>query len=270
LFAIEGICNPPFCFGPPFFPLPPAVRAGAFYGTNTFNPFPPFQLFDVNTDGIPVALVQGSRDSIATPAEAQATFNILDGPRALIPIEGANHYGICDMNNPPSALPDLVPPTISQVQSVQEIAWSIGEFFSTHVKGDPTDAVGDGVPNVADNCPIIPNPDQTDVNNDDFGDICVSPQASIASGAELGCGVIISKGVKIQTDAEIGDLVQIDHGASINNRTVVGSESIIGSNSRLVKDVHIGERVRIGNNVTIRKKIVIPDDTVIPDGASVN
>ena len=270
LFAIDGRCEPPFCFGPPFFPLPPVVRAGAFYGTNTFNPFPPFELIDVDTTGIPVALVQGSLDSIATPAEARATVDILDGPKALVSIQGANHYGICDVNNPLGAIPDFVPPTISQTESVQQVAWAMGEFFLTHVKGNPADSDGDGIPNAADNCPVIPNPDQTDVNNDGFGDVCISPETDIADGVEIGCGVIIRAGVRIKTAAWIQDFAQIDQGVRINNRAVVGSESTIGSNSRLIKDVSIGERVRIGSNVTIRKKIVIPDDTVIPDGTTVD
>jgi hypothetical protein len=37
--------------------------------------------------------------------------------------------------------------------------------------GDP-DADGDGVPDVADNCPQAPNSDQADLDNDDIGDVC--------------------------------------------------------------------------------------------------
>ena len=110
LFAIDGRCNPPFCIGPPGvgFPLPDAVLAGAFYGTNTcsaggtvedgrcidFNAFPPNPglLLDVVTDDYPVTIVQGSLDGISTPAEGRATFDILDGHQAGC--FGGNHKSV--------------------------------------------------------------------------------------------------------------------------------------------------------------------------------
>lgn len=172
LFAIDRSCQFPFCGppDPPFplpFPLPDAVRAGAFYGTNTCGaggdagedpacidekPTPPTppnlngEIFGINNENIPVAIVQGSVDGISAPAEGQATFDILDddGVRALIPILnekfGANHYGITDVNNPPAVFPNFIPPTpdpntptIPQEESIQEIADATGRFLRTHV-----------------------------------------------------------------------------------------------------------------------------------------
>jgi hypothetical protein len=37
---------------------------------------------------------------------------------------------------------------------------------------DTTDTDGDGVIDVKDNCTLVPNPDQRDVDNDGFGSIC--------------------------------------------------------------------------------------------------
>ena len=146
LFAIEGSCQPPFCFGPPIFPLPDAVRGGAFYGTNTCGlggeltdprcidfagvpPNPSGMIFGIDNNNIPVALVQGALDSISTPEEADATIAVFDGSSALIPIDGANHYGITDVNNPPGAIPDFSPQVIPQEESIAQIAQASGEFL---------------------------------------------------------------------------------------------------------------------------------------------
>jgi hypothetical protein len=147
LFAINGSCFPPFCTPPPFFfILPEAVRAGAFYGTNTcgvggertdprcidlagFPPNPTGMIFGIDNEKIPVALVQGSNDGIGTPPEADATIAVLEGSNELIPIGGANHYGITDVNNPPGAIPDFSPQVIPQAVSIELIAQASGEFL---------------------------------------------------------------------------------------------------------------------------------------------
>jgi len=36
----------------------------------------------------------------------------------------------------------------------------------------PTDTDGDGVPDESDNCPTVPNTDQTDTDGDVIGDAC--------------------------------------------------------------------------------------------------
>jgi dienelactone hydrolase len=139
LFAIGRSCQPPFCFGPSFFPLPEAVQAGAFYGTNTIDPETGDPIA-VNTYGIPVALVQGLNDGISTPDEAEATIAVIDKPRELIYIlnenNGANHYGITDVNNPPGAVPDPNPQFISQQVSIKKIALAIGQFLFEELDGD--------------------------------------------------------------------------------------------------------------------------------------
>ena len=145
LFAIGGSCQFPFC-GPPGlpFPLPDAVRGGAFYGTNTI-PLGGTRPIPVNTNEIPVAFVQGTRDSIATLAEALATIEEIESkvPPELIPIidvdgdPGANHYGVTNENNPQAVLPNFIPPdpdsndpiNISQEESIKLIAQASGEFL---------------------------------------------------------------------------------------------------------------------------------------------
>ncbi|MGF1482478.1 MAG: alpha/beta hydrolase family protein [Cyanophyceae cyanobacterium] len=123
LTAIEGSCIFPFCLGD--FSRPEALMAGAFYGTNRFDPLL-MEFIPTNNEGIPIALVQGSLDGVATPEEALATFNLIqDPPKALISVNGANHFSITNVDNPPGALPDFSNPTLAQDEAIETIArWS--------------------------------------------------------------------------------------------------------------------------------------------------
>ena len=112
------------------------MRGGAFYGTNTIDPETGDPI-PVDTNGIPVALVQGSRDGIATEREAEDTIEVIVGPSELIDIDKANHYGITDVNNPPGAVPDHKRQFISQRESIIEIARESGEFlFEALMEGE--------------------------------------------------------------------------------------------------------------------------------------
>ena len=133
LFAIGLSCQPPFCFPPGLpFPLPDAVRGGAFYGTNSFDSSTG-EFIPVNTNGIPVALIQGTRDGISTQAEAEATIADITGPSELILIldeeSGANHYGITDEDFIPPPFPPDLPQNIDQEDSIKLIAQATGEFL---------------------------------------------------------------------------------------------------------------------------------------------
>lgn len=119
LFASAGVCVPPFCdiFPPPFppiFPRPAALKAAVFYGTNLVQGG---VVQDLNTTGVAVALLQGSRDGLATPDNAALTYPTLEQPRALITLNGANHYGICKDNNPTGAAADPKASTLDQSEA---------------------------------------------------------------------------------------------------------------------------------------------------------
>jgi dienelactone hydrolase len=135
LLAIADTCIEPFfCLGS--FSRPPEVVAGVFYGVNTYNPQTESYIPTSNA-GIPVALVQGSEDGVATVEEATETFELIDSPpKALITVEGANHFGITNQNNPEGAMPDSSVPTLEQTESVETIAQWTGYFLRAHVLGD--------------------------------------------------------------------------------------------------------------------------------------
>jgi len=124
LYAVEGTCMPPFCLVPPY-TRPAQLRAAALFGTNSAVPGVP-GADPIETAGVPVALLQGSLDTRATPTAAQATYDALTGgPKTLITVLGANHYGITDTANPVGAQPDPSVPTLDRQQSIATIArWS--------------------------------------------------------------------------------------------------------------------------------------------------
>jgi predicted dienelactone hydrolase len=127
--ALRDVCRWPLCRGP--FRRPAALRGGVAYGTGLRGHFGG-AIPEVDTGGRPLALLRGSRDGLTPPAEIGATYRRLRAmPRALITIEGANHYGITDTSEPPAVgglgapKPDPNPPAPPQAESIAAIArWS--------------------------------------------------------------------------------------------------------------------------------------------------
>ncbi len=133
--AILGSCSLPFCLGT--FPRPPELRAGVFYGTNLNGLLSTGSTPDLDTSGIALALVQGSLDGKALPADASATYAKLKSPpRAVFKIEGANHYGVCGTNNPPGADADANVPTLAQAKGIAAIATWGGLFLRAFLERD--------------------------------------------------------------------------------------------------------------------------------------
>jgi dienelactone hydrolase len=134
--VIRDVCMPPSCSGG--FERPVEVAGGAFYGTNMATPIIG-TVPDIANDGLPVALIQGTLDTKAWPGQAQATYeHIQDLPKALISVTGANHYGLCDTNNPPGAGADGSAPTLDQAVSVETTARWAAIFLRARVLGDAT------------------------------------------------------------------------------------------------------------------------------------
>lgn len=133
LSAIANQCIFPLCEGS--FTRPEELKAGAFFGTNLRNANDEF--VPIANSGIAVALVQGSRDGVALPFRAEATYEkIQTPPKALITVLGANHFGITDVNNPLGAQPDLSDPTLPQDVAINTVARWSGLFLRANVLGD--------------------------------------------------------------------------------------------------------------------------------------
>jgi predicted dienelactone hydrolase len=98
LSAVEGECRLPFCIvaARDYPARPPQVKAAALYGTNLSSPTGAEVPF-VDTQGVPVAFIQGSLDTATTPAETDETYaRMSGGTKAIVTIEGAGHFGLVD------------------------------------------------------------------------------------------------------------------------------------------------------------------------------
>lgn len=136
LFAVQGSCAPPFCT-PGKYTRPAALKAAAFWGTN-LKAGP--GVMPIDTSAAPVALLQGTLDGKALPADGVLTFAQLEAPKAYITFEGANHYGITNANDPAGAAPDPTAPTLDQDTAIVETALFAGLFLRANVLKDPAAA----------------------------------------------------------------------------------------------------------------------------------
>lgn len=123
LTAIDNSCIYPVCEGE--FERPKQLQAAAFYAASTSVGIGEF--IPIRNEGIPIALIRGTLDgSSVTPQATQKNYELIQAPpKALITVEGANHYGITNINNPAGARTDPNTPTLSQEKSIETIArWS--------------------------------------------------------------------------------------------------------------------------------------------------
>lgn len=134
LSAIANQCLAFYCEGS--FSRPAELQAGAFFGANLRDPITG-EFVPIDNSGIPIALLQGDRDSRALPFRASITYeNIQSPPKTLITILGANHFGITDVNNPPGAFPDPNAPTLPQDVAIETIARWSGLFLRASLLND--------------------------------------------------------------------------------------------------------------------------------------
>lgn len=135
--ALQGQCTFPFCMGS--FERPAELAGGAFYGTNTKGPIG--GVTAVANDAIAVAYVQGDLDGKASLHDTEQTYaQTADPPKSLVRVQGANHYGICDVNNPSGAQQDSNVPALAQSAGIETIARWSALFLRAYALGDPSAA----------------------------------------------------------------------------------------------------------------------------------
>ena len=115
---LENTCTLPVCIGR--IERPNELLGGIFFGFHRVG--------KSIQAGIPVHWVQGSLDNLA---EAQETFDDVVGEKSFTVIEGANHFGITNENNPEGAVKDDVIPELSQQESIGMIAESVLGFIKS-------------------------------------------------------------------------------------------------------------------------------------------
>jgi len=133
--AAAGRCVPPYCLG--IYPRPPQLLGVAVYGADLrmFVLGGPIPRID---NIVPVALIRGDLDGIAPPFDTGRTFDAIQStPKALITIEGANHFGMTDVVSPVGIIADPNAPTITQSNATQAVAQFSALFLKAFALNDP-------------------------------------------------------------------------------------------------------------------------------------
>ncbi|KAM3090444.1 choice-of-anchor tandem repeat NxxGxxAF-containing protein [Phormidesmis sp. 146-35] len=112
--------------------VPPELKAGIFYGTSFGNP-QTGEFVPINNE-VALGLIRGDLDSVSLPNRSQSTYDqILNPPKVLITVKGANHYGITNEDNP---VRDPSRPTLDQAAATSAIAQSSGLFLRANLLND--------------------------------------------------------------------------------------------------------------------------------------
>jgi dienelactone hydrolase len=122
---VPGISSPNYV-------QPPELKAGIFYGTSFRNPVTDAVL-PINNQDVAIGLIVGDRDGVIKPGSTTETYDlIINPPKALITVEGANHYGITNLDNP---IREPNRPTLAQSTTTETIARWSGLFLQAHLQG---------------------------------------------------------------------------------------------------------------------------------------
>jgi hypothetical protein len=131
LAAIQNICDPAVCSGD--YTRPTELKAGIFYGTNFQSPPNSGTFPTIDNQDIPIGLIAGTLDAISDLGKAASTYvKIQDSPKALIAVEGANHYSITNADNPRE--PNR--PVLDQATAIEVLGRWSGLFLRSHLLGD--------------------------------------------------------------------------------------------------------------------------------------
>ncbi len=131
---IGNTCGQPTCSGS--YQAPAELSAGVLYGTNTVMPVIG-TVSAFNTRNIPTIFLQGRIDGKAKYDDTVKTFDKTTGsPVLLVGMNGMNHYGTCDVNNPQGAQADSNKPTTDQAVGIETTSRWAGLFLRAHLFGD--------------------------------------------------------------------------------------------------------------------------------------
>ena len=99
--------------------------------------------------------------------------------------------------------------------------------------------------------------------------VFIHPRADVASGCEIGAGVIVFSGVVLSSSASISDFVIILSNSIVNHDSRLGAFSILASSAVISGNVEIDEEVYIGANASIRNGINVGCGALVGMGSAV-
>ena len=138
--AIQNICEYSFCPpGQTTFTRPEELKAVALTGINT-KPYGipgDTTIRDTHNMGMPIAFIDGSIETRAVYADSITSYGMIDDPpKMLVEVKGANHFGLCNINNPPGPGQDSAVPTIDREVSIETYARWSALFLRAYVLDD--------------------------------------------------------------------------------------------------------------------------------------
>ncbi len=137
LYAMNSICEFPFCGND--YKFLSQIKAGVFYGTGLGGNFNKSKFYvGANGKGLPTGYIQGSKDGANKPDVGLASYQNAIPTKVYFSVEGANHYGITDSNNPFGAKAETSDASLTQAQQIEKIAQSSILFLNTYLKGTVT------------------------------------------------------------------------------------------------------------------------------------
>lgn len=134
LYAMNNICEFPFCTSG--YQFLSQVKAGIFYGSGLGSSFSSSRFYTINGKGLPTGYIQGSKDGANKPETGSASCKNAIAPKVYFSVEGANHYGVTDQNNPYGANAESSSALLSQSESTAKIAEASLVFLDAYIKGN--------------------------------------------------------------------------------------------------------------------------------------
>jgi dienelactone hydrolase len=129
LASMANICLPVLCNSTLGFSRPTTLKAGIFYGASLKDQITG-QFIQINNSGVPIGLIAGDLDGVATGLSTMATYyNIEPDTKLLVTIQKANHYGITNEDSSR----DPVRPTLDQATATETIARWSALFLQAHL-----------------------------------------------------------------------------------------------------------------------------------------
>lgn len=131
--VVQGTCQPPFCFGPPFaYQRPASLKAAVLHGFQNCDPTTG-QCFYPNTTAAPTAIVNGGLDDPGAPT--LSAYQSLELPRGLVVVDNANHFGLTNQDLAAPGGPNPEPNGLPQAESIAATARWTAIWFATHLFG---------------------------------------------------------------------------------------------------------------------------------------